>query len=377
MLDNGCGTLGVEFPEVSIVRRLDRSGDGEYRMNGARCRLVDVLEVLSDTGLGKEAHSVVSQGRVESIVTSKPRDRRMLIEEAAGLGKHRKRRRRAQLKLEKTQENLDRALDVEREARSRLRPLKRQAEAAELHERLARQQHEARWSLARDDVRAATRRAGRRRGRGHRRPRGADRGRGRAGRRGQAPRGGRAGPGRALRAARGAVGPRAPRRGRRPSASSCASTAPASTAAPSTSAPRRREPTSTRSSARRPMIRRSAPAGQEGEAIAALEAELRALDADRAAALEAELAELAAGREAAPAPRRPAWPPWPRSAAPPSSAAEEACAAARTARREAEATAEATRREAARVGADLAAVNQFLRGHAGAPGGATALVRRS
>ena len=139
--------------EISILRRLDRNGEGEYRLNGARCRLVDVLEVLSDTGLGKEMHSVVSQGRVESIVTSKPRDRRLLIEEAAGLGKHRKRRRRAQLKLERTQDNLDRALDVEREARSRLRPLKRQAEAAELHERLERQTLEARWELARDAVR--------------------------------------------------------------------------------------------------------------------------------------------------------------------------------------------------------------------------------
>ena len=113
-----------------------------------------MLEVLSDTGLGKEMHSVVSQGRVESIVTSKPRDRRLLIEEAAGLGKHRKRRRRAQLKLERTQDNLDRALDVEREARSRLRPLKRQAEAAELHERLERQTLEARWELVRDLARA-------------------------------------------------------------------------------------------------------------------------------------------------------------------------------------------------------------------------------
>jgi chromosome segregation protein len=154
VLDNGDGAVDLPVGEVSIVRRLDRSGEGEYRLNGARCRLVDVLEVLSDTGLGKEMHSVVSQGRVESIVTSKPRDRRLLIEEAAGLGKHRKRRRRAQLKLERTQDNLDRALDVEREARSRLRPLKRQAEAAELHERLERQTTEARWELARDAVRA-------------------------------------------------------------------------------------------------------------------------------------------------------------------------------------------------------------------------------
>ncbi len=154
---------GLGVPEISIYRRLDRSGEGEYRLSGARCRLADVQELLSDTGLGKEMHSVISQGRVESLVTSKPRERRMLIEEAAGLGKHRKRRRRAQLKLARTEDNLDRALDVEREARARLRPLKRQAEAAELHERLERQSLEIRWELVRDDVRA------RRAGAGHRR----------------------------------------------------------------------------------------------------------------------------------------------------------------------------------------------------------------
>ena len=153
VLDNSDGTVDLPLSEISIVRRLDRAGEGGYRLNGARCRLTDVIEVLSDTGLGKETHSVVSQGRVEAIVTSKPRERRLLIEEAAGLGKHRKRRRRAQLKLEKTQENLDRALDVEREARTRLRPLKRQAEAAELHARLERQVLEARWELARETLR--------------------------------------------------------------------------------------------------------------------------------------------------------------------------------------------------------------------------------
>src|ERR1700686_3344726 len=154
VLDNSDGLVAPGASELSILRRLNRAGDGEYRLNGAHCRLVDVLELLSDTGLGKEAHSVISQGRVEAIVTSKPRDRRLLIEEAAGLGKHRKRRRRAQLKLERTQDNLDRALDVEREARLRLRPLKRQAEAAELHARLARQSLQARWELARDASRS-------------------------------------------------------------------------------------------------------------------------------------------------------------------------------------------------------------------------------
>src|SRR5256714_7332265 len=150
VIDNSGGALASEFSDISIVRRLERSGEGEYRVNGARCRLVDVIEALTDAGLGKEMHSVVSQGRVEAIVHSKPRDRRLLIEEAAGLGKHRKRRRRAQLKLERTEANLARALDVEREARSRLRPLTRQAEAAELHARIERQSLEARLELARD-----------------------------------------------------------------------------------------------------------------------------------------------------------------------------------------------------------------------------------
>ena len=164
VIDNSDGTVDLPLSEISIVRRLERNGEGGYRLNGARCRLTDVIEVLSDTGLGKETHSVISQGRVEAIVTSKARDRRLLIEEAAGLGKHRKRRRRAQLKLERTQENLDRALDVEREARTRLRPLKRQAEAAELHERLERQMLQARWELAQRRRRALPRRARGRRG---------------------------------------------------------------------------------------------------------------------------------------------------------------------------------------------------------------------
>src|SRR5918994_3593358 len=160
VIENGDGRLQSAFSELSIVRRLGPDGEGEYRLNGARCRLVDVAEVLSDSGLGKEMHSVVSQGKVEQIVMSRPRERRLLIEEAAGLGKHRKRRRRAQLKLERTEANLARALDVEREARSRLRPLKRQAEAAELHERIERQSLEARLELARDRVGSAGRELG-------------------------------------------------------------------------------------------------------------------------------------------------------------------------------------------------------------------------
>jgi chromosome segregation protein len=145
---------GLGFSEISIRRRLDRNGDGEYRLNGARCRLVDVIEVLADANLGNEMHSVISQGRVEEIVHSRPRERRLLVEEAAGLGKHRKRRRRAQLKLERTQDNLDRALDVEREARSRLRPLKRQAQAADIHARLERESAELRGRLLASELHA-------------------------------------------------------------------------------------------------------------------------------------------------------------------------------------------------------------------------------
>ncbi len=146
VLDNDGGD-GGEWSEIAVTRRLDRGGDGSYRLNGARARLADVVETLADANLGREMHSVISQGRVEEIVLSAPRERRLLVEEAAGLGKHRKRRRRAQLKLERTQDNLDRALDVEREARSRLRPLKRQAQAADIHARLERDSAELRARL--------------------------------------------------------------------------------------------------------------------------------------------------------------------------------------------------------------------------------------
>ena len=186
--------------ELGLLRALDPAAPGSVRARASTGSTARAAGSWTSSrrcrtpAWARRSHSVVSQGRVEAIVTSKPRDRRLLIEEAAGLGKHRKRRRRAQLKLERTQDNLDRALDVEREARSRLRPLKRQAEAAELHERLERQTLEARWTLARDDVRergAALGEAEEAAGRRARRAR-----RGRQGARGgrRAARAGRAGP---------------------------------------------------------------------------------------------------------------------------------------------------------------------------------------
>jgi chromosome segregation protein len=367
VLDDSDGVLGFG-PEVSIMRRLDRSGDGEYRIGGAKCRLIDVIEVLSDTGLGKEMHSVISQGRVEAIVTSKPRDRRLLIEEAAGLGKHRKRRRRAQLKLGHTQDNLDRALSFTPEARSRLKPLKRQAEAAELHERLHRQTLEVRWELARDELRA--------------------------------------------------------RRGELAAAADQATQARAQREAiakelEAVSARRRQaeEALASRSSQREELSRRSYGAqsaadkiGYRAEAVRdagqtvsgrleqaraqlelasvaatadqpdteaqaridGLSRELEALDRDREAELARQLVELekelvaaaeleherAAAVELAKAAR---------------DAAEAIHQEARAAVREAERSVEAARRESARIGGELASVNQFLRSHQGAPGGARSL----
>jgi chromosome segregation ATPase len=160
-IDNSDGRAATEFSEIAVERRLDRSGDSGYRLNGARCRLADVTDVLSDTNLGREMHSVISQGRVETIVHSKPRERRLLVEEAAGLGKHRKRRRRAELKLRSARDNLDRSLDVEREARARLRPLKRQAQAAELGARIEREELGLRAQLVSEELRFGADRAAR------------------------------------------------------------------------------------------------------------------------------------------------------------------------------------------------------------------------
>ena len=159
VIDNSDGRAATEFSEIAVERRLDRSGDGGYRLNGARARLADVIDVLSDTNLGREMHSVISQGRVETIIHSKPRERRLLIEEAAGLGKHRKRRRRAELKLRGTRDNLDRALDVEREARARLRPLKRQAQAAEIGARIDREEMELKARIVSEELRFGADRA--------------------------------------------------------------------------------------------------------------------------------------------------------------------------------------------------------------------------
>jgi len=368
VLDDSEGTLGLGTPEISILRRLDRSGEGEYRLAGARCRLVDVIELLSDTGLGKEMHSVISQGRVEAIVTSKPRDRRLLIEEAAGLGKHRKRRRRAQLKLARTQENLDRALDVEREARSRLRPLKRQAEAAELHARLERQTLETRWELARDDLRArciALEEAAAAAAAGRSRREAVERELRAVGKRREE--------------AEEALASRSTRReelSRRSYAAQAAGdrigyraeATRTSAATLSARVTRGREALAALETEAAADIPDEGTAGR----IVALEQELAGLERDRAAEVARLLAELEQLRAEAAAEieRRDATAAAAGSAR---DAAEHVAEQARAGVRQAERGVEAARREAARVGGELAAVNQFLRAQAGAPGGATAL----
>jgi chromosome segregation ATPase len=136
LFDNEDGDGPLEFSELSIARRLHRGGEGEYFVNRAHVRRTDVVEMLADIGLGGEMHSIIGQGRVEQILSSKPAERRALIEEAAGLGKFKRRRHRAELKLARVQVQAERARDLEDEVRKRLRPLALQASAAERAEKL-------------------------------------------------------------------------------------------------------------------------------------------------------------------------------------------------------------------------------------------------
>ena len=136
LFDNEDGEGPVEFSELSIARRLHRGGEGEYLVNRARVRRTDVVELLAEVGLGTELHSVIGQGRVEQILGSKPAERRALVEEAAGLGRFKQRRHRAELKLARVEIQVERARDLEEEVRKRLRPLALQATAAQRAEKL-------------------------------------------------------------------------------------------------------------------------------------------------------------------------------------------------------------------------------------------------
>jgi chromosome segregation protein len=137
VLDNEDGALAdLPFAEISIMRRLHRGGEGQYLINGTAVRRTDLVELLADVGLGGAAGSVISQGKVEEILASKPEERRALVEEAAGLGKFKRRRHRAELKLARVAQDVARARDVEAEVKKRLRPLALQATAAQRAEKL-------------------------------------------------------------------------------------------------------------------------------------------------------------------------------------------------------------------------------------------------
>jgi len=136
IFDNTAGDGPLDYSELSITRRLQRGGEGQYLVNRAPVRRVDLVDLLSDLGLGHGMHSIIGQGRVDEVLTSRPADRRALIEEAAGLGKYKRRRHRAELKLARVQAQVARAHDVEAEVRKHLRPLAMQASAAERAEKL-------------------------------------------------------------------------------------------------------------------------------------------------------------------------------------------------------------------------------------------------
>jgi len=147
-IDNGSGRLPVPMAEVTISRTLFRSGDSEYAINGTPCRLLDIQDLLNDSGVGRQQHMIIGQNQLDTVLTARPEDRRALIEEAAGVLKHRRRRERAERRLAATQENLERLGDLVRELRRQIRPLERQAAAARSHASLAAELHALRVHLA-------------------------------------------------------------------------------------------------------------------------------------------------------------------------------------------------------------------------------------
>ena len=156
-IDNSDNALPIDYSEVSITRRMFRDGAGEYEINGSSCRLMDVQELLSDSGIGREMHVIVGQGKLSEILESRPEDRRAFIEEAAGVLKHRKRKEKAVRKLDSMQANLARLTDLTTELRRQLKPLGRQAEMARRAQTIQADLRDARLRLAADDL--VTRRA--------------------------------------------------------------------------------------------------------------------------------------------------------------------------------------------------------------------------
>ncbi|CCG04639.1 chromosome segregation protein SMC [Blastococcus saxobsidens] len=151
-IDNSDGALPIEYTEVSITRRMYRSGESEYEINGDKVRLLDVQELLSDSGIGREMHVIVGQGQLDAVLSGRPEDRRAFIEEAAGVLKHRKRKEKALRKLDGMQANLDRLADLTAELRRQLKPLGRQAEVARRAAGVQADLRDARLRLLADDL---------------------------------------------------------------------------------------------------------------------------------------------------------------------------------------------------------------------------------
>ncbi len=151
-IDNADGALPIEYSEVSITRRMFRDGASEYEINGDRCRLMDVQELLSDSGIGREMHVIVGQGQLSAILESKPEERRAFIEEAAGVLKHRKRKEQTLRKLANMQGNLDRLGDLTTELRRQLKPLGKQAEIARKAQSVQSELRDSRLRLLADDL---------------------------------------------------------------------------------------------------------------------------------------------------------------------------------------------------------------------------------
>ena len=147
-IDNGSGRLRVPMAEVTITRTLFRSGDSEYAINGTQCRLLDIQDLLNDAGVGRQQHMIIGQNQLDAVLSARPEDRRAVIEEAAGVLKHRRRRERAERRLAATQDNLERLGDLVRELRRQIRPLERQAAAARSHAAIAAELHALRVHLA-------------------------------------------------------------------------------------------------------------------------------------------------------------------------------------------------------------------------------------
>ena len=151
-IDNTDGALPIEYTEVSITRRMFRSGESEYEINGDTCRLLDIQELLSDSGIGREMHVIVGQGQLDAVLHAKPEDRRAFIEEAAGVLKHRKRKEKALRKLDAMQANLNRLTDLTAELRRQLKPLGKQAEVARRAAGIQADLRDARLRLLADDL---------------------------------------------------------------------------------------------------------------------------------------------------------------------------------------------------------------------------------